>query len=94
MRTDDKIKISKIEKYYNLTSKALAIVKKSIVKGKEIQAHEIIQMVECYLYDAKHFEKKGNYVNSFACLNYAHGWLDAGARLKIFDVKDNQLFTV
>jgi len=28
-------------------------------------------------------------------LNYAHGWLDAGARLGIFDVKgDSRLFTV
>ncbi|MDD5193133.1 MAG: DUF357 domain-containing protein [Candidatus Nanoarchaeia archaeon] len=94
MKIDDKIKKSKINKYYNITSKALAIAKKSIAKGKEIQSHEIIQMVECYLFDSKHFEKKGDYVNSFACLNYAHGWLDAGARLKIFEVTDNKLFTV
>lgn len=94
MKIDDKIPKSKIEKYYKLTSKALAIAKKSIVKTKEIPAHEIIQMVECYLYDAKHFEKKGDYINSFACLNYAHGWLDSGARLKIFEVSDNKLFTV
>ncbi|MFA5174270.1 MAG: DUF357 domain-containing protein [Candidatus Pacearchaeota archaeon] len=84
----------KIEKYYNLTSKALAVVKKSIVKGKEKQAKEIIEMVECYLSDSKHFEKQGNYVNAYGCLNYAHGWLDCGARLKIFDVQDTNLFTV
>lgn len=91
---DDKITKQKIEKYYKLTSKALAIAKKSITKTKEISAHEIVQMVECYLFDARHFEKKGDYVNSFACLNYAHGWLDAGARLRIFEVNDNKLFTV
>ena len=39
-------------------------------------------------------EKKGDYINSFAALNYAHGWLDSGARLKIFNVKDTNLFTV
>lgn len=91
---DKKITKAKIGKYYNLTSKALEIAKKSIAKGREKQAKEIIPMVECYLSDSKHFEKKGDYVNSYGCLNYAHGWLDAGARLKIFNVKDNKLFSV
>lgn len=90
----DKITKQKIEKYYNLTSKALKIAKNSITEGKEIEAHEITQMVECYLSDAKHFEKNLDYINAFACINYAHGWLDSGARLKIFDVTDNKLFTV
>lgn len=88
------IKKSKIEKYYNITSKALEIVKKSIFDGREKEAKEIILMVECYLSDSKHFQSTGDYVNSFGCLNYAHGWLDCGARLGIFKVKDNKLFTV
>ena len=91
---DKEIRKEKIKKYYEITSKALEIVKKSITKGKEQEAKEIIQMVECYLSDSRHFEKQGNYVNSYGCLNYAHGWLDAGARLKIFNVKDNKLFTI
>lgn len=91
---DKEIKKEKIKKYYEITGKALEIAKKSITKGKEQEAKEIIQMVECYLSDSRHFEKQGNYVNSYGCLNYAHGWLDAGARLKIFNVKDNKLFTV
>jgi len=90
----DKITPEKIEKYFNLTSKALEIAKKSVSRGKQEQAKEIFLMVECYLSDAKHFEKKGDYVNSFAALNYAHGWIDSGARLKIFDVSDNNLFTI
>jgi hypothetical protein len=90
----DKITIEKVEKYYKLTSEALKIAKKSIAKNKEKQAKEIFLMVECYLSDAKHFQEKGDLVNAFACLNYAHGWLDAGARLKIFKVSDNKLFTV
>ncbi len=89
-----KITRTKLEKYYKLTSKALEIAKKSITKRKNKQAKEIIKMVECYLKDAKHFEQKNHFVNSFACVNYAHGWLDSGARLKIFNVKDNRLFTV
>jgi len=90
----DKITKTKIEKYHNLTSKALTIAKKAIAKGKQKQAKEIILMVECYLSDSKHFEEQGHLVNTFAALNYAHGWLDCGARLKIFNVKDNKLFTV
>jgi hypothetical protein len=84
----------KIEKYFKLTETALKEVKKNIIKGKETYAKEIISMVENYLSDAKYFEKKGDYVNCFAALNYAHGWLDSGVRLDVFNVKDNKLFTV
>jgi len=84
----------KIEKYFSLTERALEEVKKNIIKGKESHAKEIIDMVSNYLSDAKHFEKKGDYVNCFAALNYAHGWLDSGVRLDVFDVKDDKLFTI
>ncbi len=84
----------RLDKYRDITERALAIAKKSISKNKEKEAKEVIKMVECYLEDSKHFEKNNNYVNSYGCLNYAHGWLDAGARLKIFNVKDNELFTI
>ncbi len=84
----------KLEKYFNLTSNALKKVKEKIIKGKENYAKEIIEMVENYLSDARHFEKKGDFVNAFAAINYAHGWLDSGVRLDIFDVKDDKLFTI
>ncbi len=90
----DKITEEKIRKYKKLTREALEIAKKKISKGKEKEAQEIISMVENYLSDAEYFEKRGDYVNCFAALNYSHGWLDAGARLKIFNVKNNKLFTV
>ena len=51
-------------------------------------------MVENYLKDARYFESQGNIVNAFAALNYAHGWLDCGARLKLFKVNDSRLFAV
>ncbi len=85
---------SKLNKYYNLTFTALQIARKSVVKEKEKNAKEILKMVECYLSDAKHFQEKNDFVNAFGCINYAHGWLDAGARLKVFNVKDNRLFSV
>jgi len=84
----------KLEKYFNLTKTALKMVKENIIPGKEKYAKEIIEMVKNYLSDAKHFELKGNYIDSFAALNYAHGWLDSGVRLDIFNVRDNKLFTI
>ena len=84
----------KLNKYKDLTTKALSIVRKSIIKGKQKQAKEIINMVSNYLSDADFFEKKGDFINAFAAINYAHGWLDSGVRLDIFKVKDDKLFTV
>ena len=90
----DKITLKKINKYFSLTSKALKVSKKSIIKGKETQAKEIIDMVSNYLSDAKYFKEKKDFVNSFAAINYSHGWLDAGVRLDIFKTKNNKLFTI
>jgi len=90
----DTITKEKLQKYKSLTSNALEIAKKSVVKSKQGQAREILQMVENYLSDAEYFEKKGDLVSSFAALNYAHGWLDSGVRLGIFNVKDSRLFTI
>ncbi len=90
----DKITKEKLDKYKTLTSNALKIAKGSIVKKREKDANEILQMVSNYLSDASFFERKGNFVNAFAALNYAHGWLDSGVRLGIFNVKDSKLFTI
>jgi uncharacterized protein len=91
---EDKITKEKLEKYFKLTSSALEEAKKNIIREKKDYAKEIIEMVSNYLSDARHFEKEGDFVNAFAALNYAHGWLDSGVRLDIFDVKNDKLFTV
>ena len=91
---NNKVTKQKLEKYYQLTSKALSIAKKAVVKSKQNQAKEIFVMVEAYLSDSQHFQKNKEYVLAYGALNYAHGWLDAGARLKIYKVSDNNLFTV
>lgn len=90
----DKITKQKLEKYFKVTKTALAKAKKSVIKGKASYAKEIFDMVENYLSDARHFEDKEDLVNAFAALNYAHGWLDAGVRLDVFDVDDDELFTI
>lgn len=91
---ENKITKEKIEKYSDLTERALKIAKKSVIKKKEKEAKEIIEMVSNYLSDAKYFEGKNDLVNAFAAINYAHGWLDAGVRLGIFKTKDDKLFTI
>ena len=91
---DNKITDEKIKKYFHITEKALEIVKKNIIKGMEPQAKEIIEMASNYVSDAKHFLDKQDKVNCFAALNYAHGWIDCGVRLDVFDVKDDKLFTI
>jgi len=61
---------------------------------QKILAELFFDMASRYYSDAKHFEKKNDYVLAFAALNYAHGWLDAGARIRLFKVNDSRLFTV
>ncbi len=90
----NKITKEKLEKYFSITEKALKKTKNKIIKGKETQAKEIFQMAENYLSDARYFESKKDFINAFAAINYAHGWLDSGVRLDIFDVKDNKIFTI
>ncbi len=94
MENQDKITPEKIKKYRDITTRALKIAKKSIVKGKEKEAVEIIEMVSNYLSDSEYFEKNKNLVDAFAALNYTHGWLDCGVRLGIFNVNDDRFFTV
>jgi len=87
------ITIEKLEKYFDVTSRALEKV--SIIEAHKEQGSDFLDMAKRYVSDAGWFKEKGDYVNAFAALNYAHGWLDAGARAKFFDVDgDNVLFTV
>jgi len=58
-------------------------------------AEDFLAMARAYFSDARHFHAAGDLVNAFASVNYAHGWLDAGARLGLFDVGlDDRLFTL
>lgn len=94
MKVQNEITKEKLKKYFSVTENAFKIIKDSVIGGKKDYAKEIFDMVSNYISDAKHFEEKGDYVNSFAALNYAHGWIDSGVRLDIFDVDDDKLFTV
>jgi hypothetical protein len=88
----------KLEHYFDVTGRALKkvkIVENKGIKDSKKHAADFLDMAQRYYDDAKHFAEKGDIVTAFACLNYAHGWLDAGARIGLFDVgHDSKLFTV
>ena len=94
----NKITEEKLSKYFSVTGRALKKVK--ITKSGKIDwvksAEDFLDMATRYYKDAEYYyQEKGDIVTAFASLNYAHGWLDAGARLGLFDVGgDNKLFTV
>lgn len=84
----------RLTKYFDHTRRALEQASKHIDKKRETVACDFLDMAQRYFDDAHHFEQKGDVVTAFAALNYAHGWLDAGARIGLFDVHDSELFTV
>jgi len=43
-------------------------------------------MAESYLEDGRHFREDDDPVNALASFSYGHAWLDAGARIGLFDV--------
>src|SRR3989344_2185163 len=71
----------RLEKYFSITKEALAKAKSApcgtpCCSKRTEHAHTVLDMAQRYYDDALHFQKKGEIVNAFACLNYAHGWLE------------------
>ena len=83
----------RLNKYFSITKEAL-VAAEAAPKTQEEHAADFLDMATRYYEDAQHFRDKGDWVTAFAALNYAHGWLDAGARIGLFQVKDSRLFTV
>jgi hypothetical protein len=87
----------RLTRYLKKTEDALGKVKITAPKRSHSRkiAEDFLSMAKSYYSDAKHFFESGEYVDSFACVNYSHGWLDAGARFGLFDVgEDDLLFTL
>ncbi len=87
----------KVERYLEITSAALKKVKISVPERSALRdvAEDFLRMARDYHSDAQHFFSEGDLVNAFAAVNYAHGWLDAGTRLGLFEVGgDDRLFTL
>jgi hypothetical protein len=93
----DTISDEKLAKYLDTTRKALDKLKVAAPPRSfnRRMAEDFLTMARSYYDDALHFRSTGDYVNAFASVNYAHGWLDCGARIGLFDVgEDDKLFTL
>jgi len=91
------VSLERINKYLDLTAKAVAKVSIISNEGTEnyVKAKDILDMVKAYYSDAKFFLGEGRGDDAFAAVNYAHGWIDCGVRLGYLDGKgDWQLFTL
>lgn len=85
----------KLQKYFSITKEALDKAKRALDNSRRKEAEDFLDMAQRYYDDAGYFlDKKRDRVLAFAALNYAHGWLDAGARIGLFKVNDSRLFTV
>jgi len=94
--TERTITDERLQKYVSITTEAFREADRSQnrLSGFDQQRADFLDMIKRYIDDADFFKNKDDYVNAFAALSYAHGWLDAGARLGLFDVHDSRLFTV
>jgi hypothetical protein len=93
----DHITQEHMQKYLDITRRALDKVRMAAPERSFNRklADSFLEMARTYYDDATHFREQGDLVNAFACVNYAHGWLDCGARIGLFDVgQDDQLFTL
>lgn len=53
------------------------------------------EMAQAYHSDGRHFEAENELGDALAAYAYGHAWLDAGARLGLFEVpREDDLFTV
>ena len=94
---NDTITETKIDRYLDITKRALE--KLNVVTPERSfskrMADDFLNMANSYYNDAKHFRESGDLVTAFAAVNYAHGWIDCGARIGLWDVgQDDQLFTL
>lgn len=97
MAENREISDDRMDNYLDKTGRAIDKIKIASPGRSHLKklAEDFRTMAMSYYQDAKHFAKEGNYVLAYGAVNYAHGWLDAGARLGLFDVdEDDQLFTL
>jgi hypothetical protein len=87
----------KVDRYESLLAEALAAAEPVPPEGTPLAeaAAAYEGMARSYLEDGRHFRAEGDPVNALAAFAYGHAWLDAGARIGLFDVPgEGHLFTV
>lgn len=81
-----------LARYEKVTTEALNVANSAPVLDSK--AEIVLDMARRYVSDALHFKNNGDKARALAAFSYAHGWLDCGARLRLFHVTDDRLFTV
>lgn len=87
----------KTDRYERLLSEALDAAELAVPETTPLggAAAEYEEMARSYLEDGRHFRENDDRVNALASFSYGHAWLDAGARLGLFDVpEEGHLFTI
>ena len=87
----------KTDRYETLLSAALDAADISVPEGTPLHDAALAyrEMAQAYLDDGRHFREQGDDVNALASFSYGHGWMDAGARIGVFEVPtEGHLFTV
>lgn len=57
------------------------------INALDEKGYKVKDTAQRYYSDALHFIKKGEFVNAFAALEYAEGWLDAGIAMGVVKAK-------
>ena len=87
----------KTDRYEGLLADALAEAEIAVPRETPLgdAAADYQEMAVSYLEDGRHFREEDDLVNALASFSYGHAWLDAGARMGLFDVpEEGHLFTV
>lgn len=87
----------KMNRYEGLLDEALDEAEIQAPAGTHLgdAAVEYVEMARSYLEDGRHFREQDDPVNALAAFSYGHAWMDAGARIGLFEVPESgHLFTV
>lgn len=91
---DNKISADKVIDYLIMANDALNEIEFVPASGSKLYevADDYEGLAESYFKDAKYYIKRGDLVTAFGALNYAHGFLDAGVRLGVFRIENDEIF--
>ena len=86
----------KVKRYEDLLNKALKAFEVTPQENSHLRkvADDFSNMAGSYYDDGLHFINNGDMVNALVCFSYGHAWLDAGVKLGLFKVNDENLFTI
>lgn len=86
----------KVQRYRDLLHKALKAFEVAPQENSHLKkvADDFSNMASSYYDDGVHFMEERDMVNALVCFSYGHAWLDAGVKLGVFKVSDENLFTI